>query len=1245
MLSDQSEPAMEISMRYIPHEVDKWELITELANILHKDPFKQSRPDRKLNFDVHLFSHEGGDRCTHTGTGILKVPSKKIGVQFLKHVGDNPVRIRRKKIAFRDNHKSPPERETAMLQKAPWVDPDAEKDREWRMFELGQGPGIRVVTVQFGVLFQDRNARPGESRKYSIEWEKDYTSQGQAWLKFEYDHKLLKIEVGDRLSKTVGSNIILYFANISKIAVGYEYGRAFIIFDTYTPPIFEEVDFYRATTDNARGDRVRFKRRIGSVEHHETHAGVAPFAHTLRLLLPNNNQSDGSDVIDKFRSLCDIAQLNTTIRLAKVEAAGWKFFSGTALRAWTAYTAKHDWPVAFQLESLLHNGILHTRELMDMSPRIEALCEKYGSDYVGDLLRRYPEFLSDPNRLSAETPAQCLERVLSKLIRLKEKTQSSASGIFQCYHAIVTPTRMLLEGPYAGDSNRIIRQYAGYEDHFLRVAFSDEDRMRLRWDREYDGHVFLEERIGGLLKGFELAGRRFEFLAYSTSALREHSVWFMNPFQHHDPSLGVITAQKIRDSIGDFQVPENVEIDPEKPPLLWCPSKYAARLAQAFTSTESSVKIHRREWDIIPDMGREPYLFTDGIGTISESLGDEIWAALCRARSNRGQRAVKPSAYQIRFLGFKGIVAIDRELDNIPGNIRMRLRPSMRKFENSNAEEADIEIALAFENPMVAYFNKALVMILEDRGVERTNFMKLLREAVADAQLVDDSLSKCQAFLALHSFGNVYHLPWILERLAEREAEIIEPHSTSSKKMNIDSKFLKGLRNIARMQVLKEIKHDARILIPDSHLLVGVADEGPAYVNDDSMPEFTDETTYCLSENQIYACIQRPEDKEPTWISGPCLIWRSPLVHLGDAQRVNAVGRPPAGKRNLFGHLKNVVVMPSIGKRSLASCLGGGDLDGDTFTVSTYTGILPPIAEPAAFYPPGSDLNLGRNSTVEDIHNFIIEYFNSDVIGILSDRLLVIADQSQKGFFDPDCKKLATLCSQAVDYPKKGVRVDISGNRLPRPIIRAKPDWHAAEVIGPRKSDYYESTRALGYMYREIKPEDITLPEDLRDPAKPPEFRTERITLLLQDSVLEYLPSFDGHRKSEDIDLLFKNYVDNLRYISAIHTLSNDASVRLTEQEIVLGLILANCSERRWKRDRMYRMRTHTSNLVDETKQGFQPLGRAGNVIEDKEGLLHVLDKAWYAWTRQEVNMFGVNSFKLIALGSVLDCLEKLKSL
>lgn len=74
------------------------------------------------------------------------------------------------------------------------------------------------------------------------------------------------------------------------------------------------------------------------------------------------------------------------------------------------------------------------------------------------------------------------------------------------------------------------------------------------------------------------------------------------------------------------------------------PSKYAARIAQAFTATDPSVKISRDQWEEIPDLECKPYYFTDGVGTISKALGDWIWKTLCEARRDHGSGAVQPSA-------------------------------------------------------------------------------------------------------------------------------------------------------------------------------------------------------------------------------------------------------------------------------------------------------------------------------------------------------------------------------------------------------------------------------------------------------------------------------------------------------------------------------------------------------------------------------------------------------------------------
>ena len=78
--------------------------------------------------------------------------------------------------------------------------------------------------------------------------------------------------------------------------------------------------------------------------------------------------------------------------------------------------------------------------------------------------------------------------------------------------------------------------------------------------------------------------------------------------------------------------------------------------------------------------------------------------------------------------------------------------------------------------------------------------------------------------------------------------------------------------------------------------------------------------------------------------------------------------------------------------------------------------------------------------------------------------------------FDERCMRLAALCSKAVDYAKNGEPVDIYNCNLPKPLLKFKPDWHKAEVTGARDLDFYESDRALGYLFRSIS---------LHDPDKP----------------------------------------------------------------------------------------------------------------------------------------------------------------
>jgi len=118
-------------------------------------------------------------------------------------------------------------------------------------------------------------------------------------------------------------------------------------------------------------------------------------------------------------------------------------------------------------------------------------------------------------------------------------------------------------------------------------------------------------------------------------------------------------------------------------------------------------------------------------------------------------------------------------------------------------------------------------MFLEDLGVRQQTFLDLQNAAIAEAQTIDDSLEQFRNVMESHrgGLGKSFDFPRILKQF---EDDGLDLHSKNGRP-GIDNQFIKQLRNVARIEVLREIKHSARIKIPDSYLLVGVADEGPAY--------------------------------------------------------------------------------------------------------------------------------------------------------------------------------------------------------------------------------------------------------------------------------------------------------------------------------------------------------------------------------------------------------------------------------
>ncbi|THG97697.1 hypothetical protein EW026_g4356 [Hermanssonia centrifuga] len=1097
-----------------------WDVKRSIGAILHSDEFfDTSEPKARLiNFKVTLNRSQG---VQNDGSGLLILPSRTVAQKLLKYVygQGKAILVKDRKIHFQKSGRKPDPRTTETLEKTPYLDPEIEEEREAKLEKLDVG--LHVDKLQIGVFYRMPEDPPNASRLFSNEFEFSHRHKGAGLLHIEYDHKLIRLQLGDPVTEELAYNVVITFANIRKLAIGYDFGNPFACFELWTPPVFQLERFNRELTGRDWNDSRKYRQRLESIN--ASHGAIAPYAHQLRIILHETKD------LEDFSYLCTVAGLPRPIK-AHMEAFSNGFYAARKLHNLYLHFKEFDWRVAFQMEAMLRNGLINTQELLQqLYQPIKDLCSCQPAT-AADTLRLFTDALRSPDLRQSK-----IDRFRQICGRDPSESLSAhrlSKGNFLCHHVTITPTRMLLEGPFVIQSNRVIRKYQGYEEHFIRVDFRDEDRLQYRWERDTDGTSLLQTRVGGILKnGFQLGGRQFEFLAYSSSALRQHAVWFVHPFQHHD--LGFLDAERIRMRLGDFSG------------VITKPSKYAARMAQAFTATDPSVRISRDQWEEVEDMGAEPYLFTDGVGTISSQLGDMIWEALCADRGESyKQRNIKPSAYQIRFLGYKGMVAVDDQLEGI----RMRLRESMNKFEGPKDDFAEIEIARAFERPGTCYLNRPLIMVLEDREVDKKVFLDLQEKAVAEIHMASDSLMQSGRILRQNSLGTAYGLPFVLQFL-KAIGMGMEYEKTEYK---LRDPFLDRLVHFAKNHVLRSLKHAARIPVHGSYLLVGVADEGPAY------EAAGHQNVFRLEDGEVFVCVQQEPDDEPQYI---------------EVQRVRAIGKPPDGGLCLFRNLKNVVVLPSVGVRSLASCLGGGDLDGDLYSVITDSALLPTRHVDPADYTPVGTRDLERESRIEDICDFVVEYINSDVLGLLSDRHLVIAGELFRNvrLLEKD---------QMPSYDTNG------NNSRPRPL-------------------------------------------------------SDNISQALKSYITDVLGQSGFYNKDADVAAmapLFRGYVEELKYICLTHSLYDSPDSRLVEEEVVIGTILANCSQNRHRTDRMYRLRLNASVLVWDIRRRIYERTETPTAGELRYGLT----QAWLAWDfgKRNKGIFGANSFTFIALAVIADILD-----
>ncbi|KAI0225425.1 hypothetical protein L0F63_001438 [Massospora cicadina] len=634
--------------------------------------------------------------------------------------------------------------------------------------------------------------------------------------------------------------------------------------------------------------------------------------------------------------------------------------------------------VAYALESVLSLNYVYRRALsldflqlvQDAPPhRIASIVEKIWSE---------EQFVMDPHAYFAAE--------LDQPSVLHPRTELPVHSA-RMRKVIVTPTRVCVLPPVLETTNRVVRHFSHVQDRFLRVAFADEDLQPMHTSS--DENYYLLKRIFNVLRlGLSIAGRGYTFLAFSSSQLREHSCWFF-------ADCAEVTVKDIRAWMGDFSEIHNV-------------AKYAARMGLCFSSSRDAAKLGVEDLQEIPDIERNGFCFTDGVGKISQALLNKIALEL--------ELPTIPSAIQFRMGGYKGMLAA------CPGlrDGQVQLRPSQRKF---TSEHATLEVLrpAAFST---SHLNRQIITLLNSLGVAGETFLALQREMLAELhQMQGDAATACSALM---KYTDEYGVSAGLIKLLE------SGFFTSS------DNYVKNCLRLFYTYVLNDLKTRTRIQVPKGTLLLGVADE-----------------LGVLKEDEIFVRCTDPERPNIlTVVEGDCIVTRNPCFHPGDIRVVRAVNAPG------LHHLINVVVFPTVGARDIPSQCSGGDLDGDEFTVIWDPRLIPPIRNYAAMSYVGAKPKYVERVTIDDVKRFFVDYIMNDCLGQIANAHLVRADLSISGALDPDCITLAHLHSKAVDFPKTGVPAELDKELR----VTKFPDFM-------RKFDKpsYTSEKCIGYLFRSLE--------------------------------------------------------------------------------------------------------------------------------------------------------------------------------
>ncbi|CAF0754772.1 unnamed protein product [Adineta steineri] len=581
----------------------------------------------------------------------------------------------------------------------------------------------------------------------------------------------------------------------------------------------------------------------------------------------------------------------------------------------------------------------------------------------------------------------------------------------------LTPTTICVKPFKLVKTNRTIREpKLGGSLNFCLVEIREETGEALLASH----FSTLRGKFENYLKyGFKLTNDRlYRHLHHSQSQLKEKQYWF---YWHDEKNKTNLSFEDAYKWMGDFAQERVV-------------AKHSARIAQCFTSSDATIRVPTQMTEVIDDVERNGYIFTDGVGTCSTQLRDEI----CQKMGFRR----KFSVMQIRYGGCKGTVSVNPNLDYTEK--QLILRKSMHKFISTH----DVLELCKISAPRPLHLNRQAIALLESRLIPHSTFLLLQNQHL------------------LWLVESLLYLPSTYELLNERLSQQFQLRDlmlTAHLDLIHEPFFRQLITTICKLEI-KRIQDKTRIQMSKNcgRNLFGIVDETAILQYGQVFVQYTELDTEQLDDSTRRnggRGYRREEVKHV--VVGKIVVTKNPCHHPGDLRTFEAVDVPQ------LRHLVDCIVFPQNGKRPHPNEISGSDLDGDEYAVYWHPDIMPTTENfaPYEYDSQEKPKKLDREVTRDDITHTVLDISEQDALGRLSNLHLAFTDKFS--IRHPAAIKLASAISEEVDAGKTGKHplTDDEIGELSRKLDNERADFFNR----PKQFDLYASSNAIGILFRAIR--------------------------------------------------------------------------------------------------------------------------------------------------------------------------------